>query len=364
MSMRTSYPIAFALICAGCGAQPPVAPAPAAPPPLVSMADASAFPPASATSGTSAQPSVCIPKRLRTEAWVADAWLSGSEVAVCLSASEKANGCWAVDPATSVWRPIAARSKPARWPHLSAGGTHTLDASAKTINVCEAATAQCRVIVAQGFGGAATDEFSDEISGHVPSDVSPDGKQLLLVRHEGKRSEKVFGETYDLKSGKRQSRFAIKADQHVDRVVWLGRLALLTICVDEGPGCHGVMVDTRDGKVVDVPPGGPGPINLFGVEEPCHHVQGDLWACVAATGAEVAFIHADDGRKDALMNTAHEASLEAGVEVIRLSAERIAIVSGAPVGGDALIVDLNAKRVTSTLAAPACEEPAAGDAGK
>jgi hypothetical protein len=218
--------------------------------------------------------------------------------------------------------------------------------------------------VAQGFTGARTDEFSDEISAHIPSDVSPDGTQLLLVRHEGKRAEKIFGEAYELKTAKRKSRFAIQADEHVDRVAWLGKLALLAICVDEGPGCHGVMVDTRDGKAIDVPPGGPGPINLFGVEDPCHHAQGDLWACVAATGAEVAFIHADDGRKEALIPTAHEASLEAGVEVVRLPGDRIAIVSGAPVGGDVLIVDLNAKQVSSTLTAPGCVPPEEGDAGK
>lgn len=350
-----------ASLCAGCGpAQPtPLAPAASAAPLAASatLAPASAAPAASAPAA--AQPAVCIPKRLRSEAWVSDAWTEGAELALCLSASEKANGCWSVDPNSGAWKPTAARTKPPRWPRRSAMGTHTVDAGPKSVSVCAATSKDCRTITAQGFAGA-SEEFSDEIASHMPSDVSPDGKHLLLVRHEGKRSEKIFGETYDLKTAKRQSRFAIKADQHVDRVAWLGKLALLTICVDEGPGCHGVLVDPHQGKALDVPPGGPGPINLFGVEEPCHPVQGDLWACVAATGAEVAFIHADDGRKEALINTAHEASLEAGVEVVRLPNERIAIVSGAPVGGDVVIVELKAMKVIATVPAPACKSTAAG----
>jgi hypothetical protein len=363
MQARRIVVLTAALLAAACGTAPIPLPAPvAASAPSITSAASVSPPVASSAVVAPEAAAICVPKRLRTEAWVADAWIDGASIALCLSASEQVNGCWSVDPATSQFKEIAPRAKPPRWPRLSSGKTHRLDSSAAQVTACKVGTSECHTIKPWGFRFASPEEFSDEIRLHLPSDVSPDGQKLLLVRHEGGRSEKIFGETYDLKSRKRESRFAIKADQHVDRVAWLGKRALVTICVDEGPGCHVVLVNPKDGKASNVPANDHGPMNVFGVESPCHHVRDDLWACVGGAGKTVVFFHADDGKVETELDTGHETSIMAGVEVVLLPAGRLAIISGAPVGGHVIVVDLASRKVTARLLAPVCKE-AAGKGG-
>lgn len=330
----------------------PAPPGPASVQPTLVVAPAQAPPAASsAVADVEAPRKLCIPEHYR-KGWVSDAFSHESSAVFCLAVSEKDQSCWVALPDGLANFP--PRSRPAPWPHLSSSGAHTIQSDATSVKVCLGSSeTQCSTVSPRGFPGADQSEFPSEIAWHIPADVSPDGAQVMLVRHEGKRSEKVFVETYEMASAKRLGRFPIAVDQFVSRVAWIGRLALLTICVEEGPGCSAWFFDPTNGKTAAVGTRA-GSINVYGIENPAHRASGESWAVVETSGSRVLFLNASTGNLEAELQTGLAADVESGVEVTRLGPDRIAIVSGAPRGGDLVVIELAGRRIASRFSAPTC----------
>lgn len=72
------------------------------------------------------------------------------------------------------------------------------------------------------------------------------------------------------------------------------------------------------------------------------------------SGSRVLFLNASTGNLEAELQTGLAADVESGVEVTRLGPDRIAIVSGAPRGGDLVVIELAGRRIASRFSAPTC----------
>jgi len=327
-------------------AQPAPPPATSRPSPVAAPAPAAS----SVANVAEVKRKPCIPEPYR-KGWVSDAFSRESSAFFCLALSEKEQSCWQALP--DGLADSTPRTRPAAWPRLSSSGSHTVESNATSVKVCAASGSQCSTVSPKGFSGADQSEFPSEVAWHIPADVSPDGTRVMLVRHEGKRSEKVFVEIHEAHTGKRLGRFPVQVDQFVSRVMWIGRLALLTVCVEEGPGCSARLFDPANGKTIAVGSNATS-INVYGIENPAHHAAGDTWAVVQTDGSSVLFINASKGALEAEVKPGLAADVESGVEVTRLASDRIAIISGAPRGGDLVVIDLAARKVVSRFSATTC----------
>jgi len=162
-------------------------------------------------------------------------------------------------------------------------GPREVRATATEVKVCSkgGSDAQCRTIVPVAFTPPRADAFERTLRDAIPSDVRDDGVELFLVRHEGKRGEAIFGELYDVATSVRRARIALVADQHVDRVRYVGARVLTIACIDDGPGCVAALVDPHSGARTALEG------NFHAIEPAATHLDGDRWAFVSGNGGHV-----------------------------------------------------------------------------
>jgi hypothetical protein len=190
-------------------------------------------------------------------------------------------------------------------------GTTDLHVGSSQVTICPKGAA-CRTIVPTAFSVPRADAFERALRDAIPCDLREDGGELFVVRHEGRRGEAIFGEAYDAATGARRSRIPLVADQHVDRVRWVGTRVLTIACIDDGPGCVGALVEPHDGR--RTPLDG----NFYAIDPPATRLDGDRWAFVTQNGARV---EVRDVAKDVIVRVHDLASHAGPEEAVRVALE-------------------------------------------
>jgi hypothetical protein len=305
---RLAWPLAacVASMLTACAADPAASAPHVAPTPIASAApvattSATAVASASATSPP-APPPFCIPGDL-VRADVARLSPSGGALELCVGDDPKTRVCASLDLATGEYSALAAPITAATAavagavsPRRSSDGAWTLETSNTQVKVCKPTGDDCRTVALAGF---APTELADTLGGaHVPADVSADGATLFIARHEGRKGEKIFGESYDLSTGRRLARFSLrhwdesrhKALDYVPRVEWVGKRVLVTDCTEYATGCIGMLVEPRTGAArtleIDLKAVGS---DVYGLDMCAErsttlHAKGDTWVFFDCVG--------------------------------------------------------------------------------
>lgn len=285
----------------------------------------------------------CIDGELRERGVVDRLEVLGDTAQVCV-ARGAVRGCFSFDLPrnevnTAPLRPaVAATSATAR--------TFRVERGEWTVRVCPSA-APCATVAPLRFTPPSRASFDAPLVARIPSDASPDGRRVLLVRHEGKRSEAIFGETYDVAKNERLARFPIPAAQHVDAVVWLGERALVKECIDDGPYCAAALVHplTGERRPIDA--------NLDGDRQAAWHVAGDEWLLASADG-KLLFIDEREARVVAAIDPVSKADPAYGVRAVELGQGKLVVAHGGPIGATLRVIDLRARAIERELAPVAC----------
>jgi hypothetical protein len=295
-----------------CAADPAATPPHVAPPSVASAAPiASAAAGASATSPPASTP-FCIPGDLR-RADYARLSPSGGALEFCVGDDPKTRTCASLDIATGEYAalPAPAAAAQAPSPRRSSDGGWTLETTNTQVKVCKPTGEACRTVALAGF---APKELGDTLGGaNIPADVSADGATLFIARHEGGKGEKIFGESYDIATGRRTGRFSLrhwdesqhKAKDYVPRVEWVGKRVLVTDCTEYATGCIGMLVEPRTGAArtleIDLKAVGS---DVYGLDMCAErsttlHVKGDAWIFFDCVGRYALAIDVEAVWKDA-----------------------------------------------------------------
>ncbi len=292
-------------------------------------------------SSSSAAPSAegCVDEVLRQRGRVSSMSLSATTAAFCLAAEGADARCFSASLADGQFfaRPGAAPlQKSAR-----------VQSAATAVTVCPEGGG-CRSITAEGFEGADTTRIEPGLAAHMPADASADGSKLFLVRHEGRDAVQIYGEAYDVASGKRLSRFELPFDGRVERVRWLDDVVFVVGCVTSGPACSGRLVDPVRGEIGDVDG------NFYGIDGAVQPVGLDRFVYVSSGGRSVV-VRTERGDLVKATEISPGAEDELGVAArVQQGARELVIAYGGPIAGDVVRVDLGTMRQIARATPKAC----------
>lgn len=345
--MKRALVFAAALPLVACEGPTPVTPAPSAPPSASSTPSVDASGPVVTAVVDAGPPPTCLIKELRENANVDFAWSQGDSISFCIvdnRTEAPPRECYDVDAKSGAYTLHSDLTRD-QAPKTRVPGRRRMAAHATDVEVCAPDGSACKTIKPVNFK-VPRDVFAEGLRAQIPSDLSPDGKRLFLVRHEGDRSSDIFGETYDVASGQRLSRAPIDADEHVNGVWWVGKLALVMICVDEGPGCSISLLDPVRGTK------GSFLVNGAYADAPVHHVKGALWAVVDGTGGSVVVVDGNTGKVARTIQVPDPSVIEHETSAGMLDEKELYVVLGGPVGGKVVIVDVERGTVARTFQPP------------
>jgi hypothetical protein len=298
--------------------------------------------PSAATSASATAAEACISEASRAKGHVTALAVTPSAAELCLSAEGEAPRCYslAYEGARFTAR---APSPPAARPATSA----RVRGEAKAVTVCGAGGG-CTTVTAEGFEGADRSRVDAKLAAQMPSDASPDGSKVFLVRHEGGAAMQIYGETYEVASSKKLARFELPFDGHVERVTWLGEHILVVGCVESGPGCSARIVHPILGEVGVVDG------NFFGIDGAVSPLGDARYAYVTSGGRSVV-VRNERGDLIKAAEVAPGADDEMGASVRLLPGVReLVIAYGGPIGGDVVRVDLGAMKVIARATPKLC----------
>lgn len=301
--------------------------------------------PNAAASATAAPLEACVPEAARAKGHVTSLAVTPTAAELCLSAEGETPRCYAL-----AYEAARFAGRPAKSPvPMAATGSARVRAEAKVVTVC-AASGGCTTVAAEGFEGADRSRVDAKLAAQMPSDASPDGSKVFLVRHEGGAGAamQIYGETYEVASSKKLARFELPFDGHVERVSWLGEHILVVGCVESGPGCSARIVHPIRGEVGVVDG------NFFGIEGAVSPLGDGRYAYVTSGGRSVV-VRDERGELVKATEIAPGADDEMGAAVRVLpGARELVIAYGGPIGGDVVRVDLGAMRVIARATPKTC----------
>lgn len=230
---------------------------------------------------------------------------------------------------------------------MSRGGNYSIITTNAQIRVCKGTTNDCSSFpllnfrptdLAERFGGS-----------RIPADISDDASTIAVVRHEGGKGKKIFGELYHVWKGYRMARFPIEADEVVKKVVWLGNAYLfLLACIDDGPRCEGKIFDVRKEKLRKVDD-----VNFCCTpHDGFFNVKGDTWAFFDGAGNAATWEDLKTGRIDRKIELREPLYAE-GAAFGRYGKDAYVIYSGSALGNVA-VMDLETGDVKKRYAAAKC----------
>jgi hypothetical protein len=283
----------------------------------------------------------CLPATLREKGRVSSMIASAIGADLCLEADGEATRCFGVSFGGQPFRDLPA---PAPTPSASA----RVRSEAKAVTVC-ASGGGCRTVTADGYDGADRARVDAKLAAHMPSDASPDGSKVFLVRHEGHDAVQIYGETYEVASSKRLARFELPFDGHVERAFWLGEHVLVVGCVESGPGCSAKLIHPIRGEVGDIDG------NFFGIDGAVTALGEDRFAYVTSGGRSVVVRNErGDLIKATEISPGAEEEMGAAVRVAPGGRELV-IAYGGPIAGDVVRVDLAAMKVLARTTPTTCK---------
>lgn len=295
-----------------------------------------------AASAAAPPPTGCISEAARAKGRVTSLAITPTVADLCLAAEGEPPRCFALA--------YEGARFTARPPMPTVAPTPTIArvrGEAKTVTVCGASGA-CSTVTAEGFEGADRSRVDAKLAAQMPSDASPDGSKVFLVRHEGGAAMQIYGETYEVASSKRLARFELPFDGHVERATWLGEHILVIGCVESGPGCSARLVHPIRGElgVIDG--------NFFGIDGAVSPLGDGRYAYVTSGGRSVV-VRDERGELIKATEIAPGADDELGATARVLPGVReLVIAYGGPIGGDVVRVDLGAMKVVARATPTLC----------
>jgi hypothetical protein len=300
--------------------------------------------PSAAASGTTPPLVGCVSEAARTKGHITSLAITPTGADLCLSAEGEGERCYTLahDGARFTARPPSPPPSAAR-----AATSARVRGEAKAVTVC-GASGGCTTVAAEGFEGADRSRVDAKLAAQMPSDASPDGSRVFLVRHEGGAAMQIYGETYEVASSKKLARFELPFDGHVERVTWLGEHILVIGCVESGPGCSARLVHPLRGEVGVVDG------NFFGIDGAVSPLGDGRYAYVTSGGRSVV-VRNERGDMIKATEIAPGADDELGATARVLPGVReLVIAYGGPIGGDVVRVDLGAMKVVSRATPALC----------
>lgn len=298
--------------------------------------------PGAAASASSIAPEACVTEGLRARGHLTSFAASTASAELCLTAEGEGPRCFAL--ALDGARFTAQAPTP---PPSPSAGAARVRAEAKAVTVCPAGGG-CTTVVADGFEGADRARVDAKLAAQMPSDASPDGRRVFLVRHEGHEAVQIYGETYEVASSKRLARFELPFDGHVERVSWLGDHVLVVGCVESGPGCSARLVHPVRGEIGEIDG------NFYGIDGAVTPLADDRYAYVTSGGRSVV-VRSERGDLIKATEVSPGADDELGASARVLPGGReLLIAYGGPVGGDVVRVDVGAMKVLARSTPKTC----------
>lgn len=368
MIVRRS-PLVVPFLLLACGPSTPAVTS--APPPAASTSVAAPPPSASASTAVVAPPPICLPKEVAAQP-LAHVSVAGGEATLCYATSETAEAgktypCVTIDAkATRVlgrgsWK---ATEPPKRAPAVEPAFTVT--STAKEVEVCKTGSKTCSKIklgyraprVAHGYGKGETEG--------VPAAVNADGTKVFVIDGEipqGKNpnlttSLVVFGDTFDVKTGKRLSHVDLTADpEKMNHVLydqsdtwsleWMGERVLVGGYRCCGPAGAKELLDPKTGATV-----------ILGDPQFFFQVDGDVWLVGRDRAVDQLELVDVVAGKSLVKMTLPSNTPEPGPELYGLDAKRLedgkVLVSFTNPPG-ATVVDVKKRAISTPLVVGICQ---------
>lgn len=223
---------------------------------------------------------------------------SGRALEFCIGGSDQPGRvCASLDLSTGEYaraplQPVRdPEAPPPPGPRPSSDGAWTVETTNTAVKICRSDGTDCHVVAIRAFTPTA---LASSLGGpNIPADVSADGATLFIIRHEGGRGEKIFGETYDVATGRRIARGSVRTWggpnpvlDYVPRAEWLGPVVLVHDCNERRRRaiCVSTLVEPRTmevrGLALDMEDhdGNVYSLGTCATSRTAFHVRDDVWA--------------------------------------------------------------------------------------